>query len=199
MIFKEESILFPTSLEKLTIDEWAEVLKDSDEVGYVFIEKPKETADLTQDLKKVLIEEPAIKEGTSIVLPTGELSLKELIAIFNTLPVDVTFIDSSDSVKYFSDNKNRIFLRTKSVIGRKVQNCHPPQSVDIVEKILGSFKSGTRNSADFWIEREGRLVYIRYFAVRDNDGTYLGTLEASQDITDIKTLEGEKRIFDEGD
>jgi PAS domain S-box-containing protein len=199
MIFKEESILFPTSIEKLTTYDWAEVLKQSEEVGYVFIEKPKETDDLTQDLKRVLTEVPAVKDEQNVTLPTGDLSLKELTAIFNTLPVDLTFIDSEDGVKYFSDNKDRIFLRTKAVIGRKVQNCHPPASVEIVEKILESFKSGLRSSADFWINREGKLIFIRYFAVRDHEGTYLGTLEVSQDITDIQRLKGEKRIFDEGD
>ncbi|NIP40415.1 MAG: PAS domain S-box protein, partial [Candidatus Aenigmarchaeota archaeon] len=199
MIFKEESILFPTSIEKLTVDDWVEVLKQSEEVGYVFIEKPRETDDLTKDLKRVLIEVPAVKDEQNVTLPTGDLSLKELTAIFNTLPVDITFIDSEDRVKYFSDNKDRIFLRTKAVIGRKVQNCHPPGSVEIVERILESFKSGVRNSADFWINHEGKLVFIRYFAVRDREANYLGTLEVSQDITDIRTLRGEKRIFDERD
>jgi DUF438 domain-containing protein len=199
MIFKEESILFPTSIEKLTTFDWAEVLKQSEEVGYVFIEKPKETDDLTKDLKRALTEVPAVRDEQNVTLPTGDLSLKELSAIFNTLPVDLTFIDSEDRVKYYSDSKDRIFLRTKAVIGRKVQNCHPPASVEIVEKILGHFKSGLRSSADFWINREARILFIRYFAVRDREGTYLGTLEVSQDITDIQKLKGEKRIFDEGD
>ena len=109
----------------------------------------------------------------------------------------MTFVGKDDAVKYFSDSKERIFVRTKSVLGRKVQNCHPPQSVDVVEKILTSFKEGTRDSADFWINFQGKLVYIRYFAVRDKEGTYLGTLEVTQDLTEIKKLEGEKRLLDE--
>lgn len=193
MIFKEENILFPTCLEKLSANDWVEVLKESDEVGYVFIEKPKETEALIQDLKSALLEEPVF-EDNEISLPTGKIRLKELMTVLNTLPVDITFVDNEDKVRYFSDNKERIFVRTKSVIGRKVQNCHPPQSLDAVENILKSFKEGKRNSVDFWINFKGKFVYIRYFALRDKDGSYLGTLEVTQDLTEIKKLEGEKRL-----
>jgi len=198
MIFKEENILFPTSLEKLSADDWVEILKESDEVGYAFIEKPKETQALMHELKDALLEEP-IFEDNRVSLPTGALKLKELMWVLNTLPVDITFVDKEDRVRYFSDNRERIFTRTKSIIGRKVQNCHPPQSVDMVEKILNSFKDGKRDSADFWINLEGKLVHIRYFAVRDRDRNYLGTLEVTQDITEIKKLQGEKRLYDERD
>jgi len=115
----------------------------------------------------------------------------------NTLPVDITFIDQEDRVKYFSEGKERIFLRTKSILGRKVQNCHPPQSVDRVEKILRSFKEGRKDSVDFWIHYRGKFVYIKYFALRDRQGGYLGTLEVSQDLSGLQKLEGEKRLLDE--
>ena len=197
MIFKEESILLPTSLEKLSVAEWASVFKESAGLGYVFIEEPKESADLTHDLKAALTEVPTVMDGLNISLPTGDFALDELTFVLNSLPVDITFIDKEDRVRYFSDNRDRVFVRTKAVLGRKVQNCHPPQSVAIVEKILDSFKNGVRNSVDFWINLKGRLVYIRYFAVRDATGSYLGTLEVTQDITDIRRLEGDKRIFDE--
>jgi PAS domain S-box-containing protein len=140
-----------------------------------------------------LLEEPVF-EGDEIRLPTGKLRLKELMSLLNTLPVDITFVDNEDEVRYFSDNKERIFMRTKSVLGIKVQNCHPPQSLDAVEKILRSFKEGKRDMVDFWVNLEGKFVYIRYFAVRDKEGSYLGTLEVSQDLTEIKKLEGEKRL-----
>ena len=197
MIFKEENILFPTSLEKLDVNDWVEILKESDEVGYAFIQKPKDTQALIAELKKAVVEEPKVKAGNVISLPTGELRLNELMHILNTLPVDITFIDQEDTVRYFSTSKDRIFVRTKAVIERKVQNCHPPQSVEMVEKILSSFKENKKDSFDFWIKLKGRLIYIRYFAVRDENGRYLGTLEVSQDITDIKKLEGEKRLLDE--
>ncbi len=199
MIFKEESILFPTSLEKLAVEEWASVFTDSSEIGYVFIEEPKESTELTSALKKALTEMPSVKGTKSVSLPTGEFSVEELTGALNILPIDITFIDREDRVRYFSDNRDRIFVRTKAVLGRTVQNCHPPQSVAIVEKILDSFKNGNRNSVDFWINLNGRFIYIRYFAVHDSEGGYLGTLEVSQDITEIRKLEGEKRIYDEGE
>lgn len=198
MIFKEENILFPTSIEKLSISDWVDILKESDQIGYVFIQKPAETESLMKELKFALEEEPIVQED-SISLPTGALSLKELIPLLNTLPVDLTFVDAEDKVKYFSEGKDRIFHRTRSVIGRKVQNCHPPQSVEVVEKILTSFKEGKRDFADFWLNYRDRYVYIRYLAVRNKEGQYLGTLEVSQDITKIHKLEGEKRLLDERD
>lgn len=196
MIFKEENILFPTSLEKLTPAEWVEILKDSDDIGYVFIKKPEETEVLVKELQKALSIETVVQDNT-VVLPTGSIRLTELMPLLNALPVDLTFVDAEDRVRYFSEDRSRIFTRTKSIIGRRVQNCHPPQSVDVVEKILASFKEGKRDSYDFWISFRGLLVYIRYFAVRDRDGKYLGTLEVTQDITDIKKLEGERRLIDE--
>jgi hypothetical protein len=198
MIFKEENILFPASLEKLNPNDWVEILKESSDVGYVFIESPKETEGLMKELKDALIEEPSFQDN-EVTLPTGKFTLRELMAVLNTLPVDITFVDKDDSVKYFSEGKERIFTRTRSVIGRRVQNCHPPQSVDVVEKIIKSFREGKRDSVDFWINLDGRDIYIRYFAARDKQGRYLGTLEVTQDITDIKKLKGEKRLLDERD
>ena len=195
MIFKEEKILFPASLEKLNVQDWVEVLKETENVGYGFIERPKETYALIEELRKAVTEEPKVEEQV-ISLPTGNLTLEELMGVLNALPVDITFIDKEDAVRYFSEGKERIFLRTKSIIGRKVQNCHPPKSVDAVEKILQSFKEGKRKSADFWIHYQGKYVYIQYFAVRDRQGNYLGTLEVSQEISGIKKLEGERRLLD---
>jgi PAS domain S-box-containing protein len=196
MIFKEEKILFPTSLEKLNVQDWVEILKETENVGYGFIAKPKETSLLIEELKRAVLEEPQAKEE-AISFPTGEVKLEELLGIFNTLPVDITFIDKDDTVKFFSEGPNRIFLRTKSIIGRKVQNCHPPKSVHVVERILESFKEGKRDAVDFWINYKGKFVYIRYFAIRDRNRNYLGTLEVSQDVSNIRELEGEKRLLDE--
>ena len=198
MIFKEENILFPTSLEKLSADDWVEILKESDDIGYALIEKPEETEVLVKNLREALLEEALFRDN-AVWLPTGTLKLDELMPLLNTLPVDITFVDREDRVSYFSNSRDRIFSRTKSVIGRQVQNCHPPQSVDVVEKILTSFKEGKRDSYDFWLEHKGKLVYIRYFAVRDRNNRYLGTLEVTQDISGIKKLEGEKRLLDERD
>ncbi len=196
MIFKEENILFPTSLEKLKVEDWIDILKQSQDVGYCFIEAPKDLESLINELKKLEKEQAEYKDGV-IKFPSGELNLEELLAILNTLPVDITFVDKNDNVKYFSEGKDRIFLRPRAVIGRNVRNCHPPQSVDKVEKILEDFKNKRRDLAEFWINFKGKFVYIRYFAVRNQEGEYLGTLEVTQDITDIKKLEGEKRLLDD--
>jgi PAS domain S-box-containing protein len=125
---------------------------------------------------------------------SGTLSRKEMEALLNTLPVDITFVDAKDTVRYFNKEGSRIFPRTKAVIGRKVQQCHPPKSIGKVNDILSGFKSGKSNVANFWINMKGRMIYIRYFAVRDGTGRYLGCLEVTQDITDIKRIEGEKRL-----
>jgi DUF438 domain-containing protein len=198
MVFKEENILFPAALEKLSAGDWVEILKESDEVGYAFIEKPRETDHMVKELRSALIEEAVVDDG-SISLPTGTLGLSELLSMLNTLPVDITFVDKNDSVKYFSSGKDRIFHRAKAVIGRKVQNCHPPQSLDVVNRILASFKEGKKDSYEFWINLQGRFVHIRYFAMRDAERQYHGTLEVTQDVTSIRRLEGQKRLVDEQD
>jgi len=127
---------------------------------------------------------------------TGSLSKEEVEAILDSLPVDISLIDSEDKVKYFNKAEERIFVRTKAVIGRKVQLCHPQKSVQVVNSILEAFKTGKKDSAEFWIQMGDRLVHIRYFAVRDKNGKYLGTMEVTQDITTIKKIEGEKRLLD---
>lgn len=196
MIFKEENILFPTALELLKPEEWVSVLRESKDVGYVYIKLPESLEKLIEELEMNLVQTVSV-DGENIVFDTGKLSLNELEAILNTLPIDITFVDSENKVKYFSKSKDRIFVRTKSVIGRDVRNCHPPQSVDKVMQIIEWFRKGEKDEVDFWINFKGKLVYIRYFAVRDRNGKYLGTLEVTQDITQIKKLEGEKRLADE--
>jgi len=125
-------------------------------------------------------------------------STETLEAIFDTLPVDLTFVDEADTVRYYSKGDDRIFRRTPAVIGKQVQNCHPQKSLHKVEQVVSDLKSGRRNVAEFWIDLGGRKIYIRYFAVRDRAGKYLGTLEVTQDITDIQKITGEKRLLDEG-
>jgi PAS domain S-box-containing protein len=127
---------------------------------------------------------------------TGSLTKAQLDGLLETVPVDVTFVDANDTVRYFSKPETRIFARTKAIIGKKVQKCHPEKSIQVVNRIVESFKTGKKNVAEFWINLNNRLVHIRYFAVRDKNGKYLGTLEVSQDVTDIKKIEGEKRLLD---
>jgi len=136
----------------------------------------------------------APKDKSEIVFETGSLSKEELETLLNSLPVDITFVDKEDTIRYFSQSKKRIFPRAKAVIGRKVQQCHPQKSIHIVNRILDDFRNGQRDVAEFWIKLEEKLIYIRYFAVRKN-GKYLGTVEVTQDITNIKKIEGEKRLL----
>ncbi len=194
MIFKEESILFPMALETLTEDEWITIYKESDEIGYALIEPETQW-----ELKRINISdtEETLPEAGHVKFETGFLTPEEISQILNIIPGDMTFIDKNDTVKYFSQGKERIFARTKAVIGRNVQNCHPPASVHIVDKILEDFKSGKKDHEDFWIKMGDLYVLIRYFAVRSKDGEYLGTLEFTQNIAPIKGIEGEKRLLSE--
>ena len=124
------------------------------------------------------------------------LSREQLEGILEAIPVEISFVDENDLVKLWNKHETRIFKRPISVIGKSVQNCHPKQSVAKVNQILSDFKSGRKDSAEFWINLGERKAYIRYFAVRDKAGRYLGTLEATQDITEIKKIEGEKRLLE---
>lgn len=190
MIFKEENILLPMALENLTEDEWLKIEREGDVIGYTFIDSPQKWAPDRVDTST----DSFIREGV-IQLETGILELNQLELMMNHLPIDITFIDENDVVRYFSHGKERIFHRTKTIIGRTVQNCHPPQSAHIVNALLDDFKSGKKESEDFWIQFRDKYVYIRYFAVRDKDGTYKGTVEFTQNIQPIQEISGEKRLM----
>jgi len=193
--FKENSILFPTALRVITDEEWKEIRKEFDEIGYCCFTPPHLTATLQRE--EVKKEEKAVAALEGILqFETGTLSKEELEALLDSLPVDITFVDKEDAVKYFSKAEKRVFVRTKAIIGRKVQLCHPQKSIYIVNKIVKAFKKGKKDVAEFWIPMNNRLIYIRYFAVRDKNRKYLGTIEVTQDITDIKKIEGEKRLLD---
>ncbi|OAT84993.1 DUF438 domain-containing protein [Desulfotomaculum copahuensis] len=194
MIFKEENILAPMFLEHLTAAEWAEIKEQDDQFGAVF-SRPAEDFWRPEGKTAGTAAGRPEKGGQALPLDTGSLTPDEINNILTNLPVDITFVDKNDTVRYFSQGKERIFVRTKSIIGRKVQNCHPPDSVHVVERILNDFKSGRHNAAEFWLELNGAFVYIRYFALRDKNGEYLGTMEITQDVTKIRALTGEKRLL----
>jgi len=125
-----------------------------------------------------------------------KLSYEVIEALLDALPVDITFVDADDRVQYFNKEGKRIFARSRKIIGIKVQKCHPQKSIHVVNQILQDFRNNKRDSANFWIDLKGRKIYIRYFAVRDKEGKYLGCLEVTQDITDIQKITGEKRLLD---
>ncbi len=192
MIYKEENILLPMSLSTLTEDEWAEIWHASPRYGWCLVEprsgyRPPEP---------VLPEGVSLPASQAVQLPTGNLTIEQLTSLFAALPVDITFVDADDRVRFFSEGPSRVFARSRAILGRKVQHCHPPKSVDVVDQIVESFRSGAKEVAEFWIEFHGRFVHIRYFAVRDEAKRYLGTLEVTQDVTEIRGLTGERRLLE---
>ncbi|MGL4662961.1 MAG: DUF438 domain-containing protein [Culicoidibacterales bacterium] len=202
MIFKEEHILIPLLVETLTHDEWKQIETESQELGFTLLEDvprwvrrffPTREEKKVSEKKKIQ-EENGVQNDARIPMDMGSLSPTEINAILNTVPFDMTFVGADDTVKYFTNGKERIFERAKSIIGREVKNCHPPKSVHIVEQIVEELRSGVKDQEDFWINFGGTFVHIRYYAVRDKEGTFLGVLEVTQDIKPIRDLEGEKRL-----
>jgi len=195
MIYKEENILLPMCLDTFTEEDWAEIWLASPRYGWCLVEP----LDAYRPPESVVCEGLKLSFQEGIQLPTGNLTLGQLTAIFSTLPVDITFVDADDRVTFFSEGPDRIFSRSRAIIGRKVQHCHPPRSVEVVDRIVTDFREGRQNVAEFWINFHGRFVHIRYFAVRDADNRYLGTLEVTQDLTRLRGLEGERRLLEYGE
>ena len=192
MIFKEENILLPMAQQTLTENEWAEIWAASPKYGWCLVEPqqgytpPRSAGAAT----------PAVPTDGTVMMPTGHVTVEQLTAVLSTLPLDLTFVDAEDRVAFFSEGPDRIFARSKAIIGRKVQHCHPPSSVGVVERILDDFHAGRQNVAEFWIDFHGKFVHIRYFAVRDREGQYLGTVELTQNLAPLRALQGERRLLE---
>lgn len=213
MTFKEDNILIPMALQTLSAEEWARIAKGEAEFGYTLV-APGDAiaAAVVRGTMAATAVAPApaavpitsdrpsgaapASAGDALNMATGLLTLEQLNLLFAHLPIDITFVNERDEVAYFSDTPDRIFPRTPEIIGRKVQLCHPPKSLHVVNRILSEFRSGARDVAEFWIQLKGRMVHIRYFAVRDKEARYRGTIEVTQDVTDIKHLEGQRRLLD---
>lgn len=195
LVKKEELILFPAASEVIDESEWSEMLRQSLEYQFPFIQKPKQNSEVENiagEKDEFIVD---YKEGYQFKTDTGTLDFEQILMIFNALPVDLTFVDENNKVRFFTSPKDRIFPRSPAVIGRDVDKCHPPQSVHVVHKIIDAFKAGTQDDAKFWINMKGKTILIQYFALRDSMGKYKGVLEASQDISEIKELDGEKRLL----
>ncbi len=190
MIDKETQILLPMCLDTLDDSEWYQVYKGGIEIGYCLFVPEQEWRPAGVEL-----EPEAEADLRRVQLPTGSFSVNELEAVLNTIPFDITFVDADDTVRFFSFGRERIFARSKAIIGRKVQFCHPPKSVDTVQRILDDFHSGRESHAQFWIEFGGKFISIEYFALRGTDDQYLGTIEVSQDLTDKRALTGQRRLL----
>ena len=212
MVFMEERILFPTALKLLSDPQWADIRKSESEIGYAWISPgnlwdaniviAREKAD---GLGKPEANIPAVSEAEAdaetekpheIPLDVGAMAPDMVNTMLKNLPLDVTYVDENDKVRYYSQGRERIFPRTPAIIGREVQNCHPPKSVHVVEQIIADFRDKKRDIAEFWLEMGDRFIYIRYFPLYGSNGEYRGVLEVSQDVTEIRDLEGERRLLD---
>lgn len=192
MTIKEEEILFPMTLDMLTDAEWYEIEKQSLEIGYCLYDPPKAWKPAWAE-RDTLTE--MNKTAGNIQLPSGSFKVEELLAILNHLPLDMTFVDKDDKVKYFSQGSERIFQRNRAILNRDVRLCHPPSSAHIVDKIIDDFRTGKASRAPFWINMGGKMIHIEYFALRSESGEYLGTLEVSHNVQGYRELEGEQRIL----
>jgi uncharacterized protein len=203
MIYKEERILFPTALERLNEADWLAMYAQEADFGFSYVVRgtewplKKEQAEGKINPDMNYKKEERIESMSKFPLTTGDLSISQINMLLTHLPVDITYVDENDTVLFFSETPDRIFKRTEAIIGRKVQNCHPPQSMDKVQQIIDDFKAGTRDTAEFWIQMNDMFINIRYFALHDANGAYKGTLEVSQDLTHARALEGEKRLLDD--
>ncbi len=189
--FREEKILFPVIYPHVSGDEWNDMLMQSAEIGYAWIKSPD-----NYKLTTALFPDGSGLQDAEVDLGTGKIRASQLMMLFRHLPVDITYIDKDDRVVFYSDPPHRIFPRSKAVIGRTVQNCHPPESVSIVNDLLDAFRAGQKQKESFWINMRGKVILIEYFALKDAEGAYAGTIEVSQDVTTIKNLKGEKRLLD---
>lgn len=190
MITKEEKILFPMSLDKLSETDWYQIYLQTPEIGFCLYDPKIEWKPVGVEIHS----EPT-QPDDEIQFTTGSMTKEELSAILSTLPVDITFVDRNDRVKYFSNSNERIFQRSRAILKRDVRLCHPPSSVHIVDKIINDFKNGVASRAPFWINFHGKFIHIEYFALRNEQGEYIGTLEVTQDLTELRHLKGEQRIL----
>jgi hypothetical protein len=197
MVTKEEKVLYPMSIDTLSDDEWRKIRAGEDEIGYALIgDVPAWPAGAAAAAGGAAAAPgPSGTPSGAIPLTTGALTTEQLGMMLTALPVDLSFVDENDEVRFYSEGE-RVFPRSPGVIGRKVQNCHPPASVHKVQEIVDAFRAGEKDVAEFWIEMQGKFLHIRYFALRDAAGTYRGTVEMVQDATRIRALEGQRRLVD---
>jgi DUF438 domain-containing protein len=198
----EDMRLFPNAMELLNDDDWKEFHEGDEEIGWMLPNNPKaygkpeaeeEYIHPSQDFKK---RELSFSLENTFHYDEGYMTPEQVNLLLRFMPVDITYVDENDKVIFYNRGKDRVFPRSKGIIGREVRFCHPPKSVDMVLRIVAEFKAGTKDVAEFWINFKGRMIHIRYFAIRDNENKYRGVIEMSQDVTDIQKLEGQQRLLD---
>lgn len=198
LLLIEETVLFPNALEILNEEDWINVRTGEEEIGWMLPQAPvgfpeEEYVHPSKDFTK---KELSFSLENTSHYDEGYMTVEQVNLLLKTMPLDITYVDENDKVIFYNRGEERVFPRSAGIIGREVKFCHPPKSVGTVLRILEEFRKGTKNESSFWINFKGRLIYIRYFAVRDARKTYRGVIEMSQDITDIKNIEGEKRLLD---
>ncbi|MFO8147103.1 MAG: DUF438 domain-containing protein [Bacteroidota bacterium] len=198
LLLAEETTLFPNALKILTEEDWIKVRAGEEEIGWMLPQNPpafpkEEYIHPSQDFTK---RELSFSLENTAHYDEGYMTVEQVNLLLKTMPLDITYVDENDKVIFYNRGEERVFPRSAGIIGREVKFCHPPKSVGTVLKILEEFRKGTKSESSFWINFKGRLIYIRYFAVRDDQKNYKGVIEMSQDITDIKNIEGEKRLLD---
>lgn len=200
LLLVEQNVLFPNALNLLTEQDWKQVRKGEEEIGWMLPEAPSAFPEEQEEY--IHPSQDTSKRDLSFSLEDrhhydeGYMTVEQVNLLLKTMPLDLTYVDENDKVIFYNRGEERVFPRSAGIIGREVRFCHPPKSVGTVLRILEEFRKGTKNESSFWINYKGRLIYIRYFAVRDKDMNYRGVIEMSQDITDIKNIEGEKRLLD---
>lgn len=203
LMSKEETILYPTSLAMINNSEFEYMKSGDNEIGFFEVEKNilknkkeiiKENSNFTKDLGE-LLSKYGFNNKDELEVSNGLLSLEQINFIFKNLPIDISYVDENDIVKFYNDTEHRIFPRSKNAIGRNVVNCHPQKSVHIVQEIIDKFKNGEQNEAEFWINKEDIFIYIKYIAIRDENAKFRGILEIMQDVTHIRNLEGSRKLL----
>ena len=196
MVMKEDEILFPMAMDELSDQEWYDILQQTNEIGFCLYDPTDEW--LPENVKTTVGDLRNEFTGGIVRLPSGSFNINELTLLLNIIPADITFVDKNDKVKFFTQGKHRVFDRNRAILGRDVRMCHPPHSMHTVDQILNDFKNGKESSAPFWIQMQGKFIYITYLPLRDKDNNYMGTIEFSQDLTELRALEGEQRLLSYG-
>ncbi len=198
MITKENKILKPMLLDNLTDEDWLTIARESDHIGYAFGDHIEGAS--PSDAKAWAKGEDAVAQPVSsandVNLPSGFFNGNELETLLNTLPLDITYVNADGRVQYFSEAKDRVFPRTRTIVGRTVSDCHPPKSVHMVETLIEQFKKGEKDHEYFWIQKGGQFILIRYYAVRDEEGIYKGVLEVTEEISELRGLKGNKTLME---
>ena len=199
LIAVEKTVLFPNALDILTEDEWIKMREGEDEIGWMLSKPPAKYPEDNQYVhpsEDTVVRTDVVFDENASHFDEGYMTIEQVNLLFRTLPLDLTYVDENDRVIFYNRGEERVFPRSAGIIGREVRFCHPPKSVDTVLKILEEFRKGTQNEASFWFNYRDKLIYVRYFAVRDSEKNYRGVIEMSQDISETKKIEGERRLLE---